>query len=78
MSQKVYKEIRTVSYPVIMGGQAFDRIGVFEVDFSASGRPLQATMLRFVGYESIKYSNWCFPAVRHIGVIGGKAELVAF
>lgn len=47
-----YKEIRTISYPVIMAGKAFDRVGVFEVEFSASGRPLEATMLRFVGYES--------------------------
>ena len=47
-----YKEIRTISYPVIMAGKAFDRVGVFDVKFSASGRPLEATMLRFVGYES--------------------------
>lgn len=47
-----HKQIRAVSYPVIMNGKAFDRFGLFEVELTRGGAPLRATMLRFVGYES--------------------------
>ena len=46
-----YTEIRCVQYPVIIAEQAFDRIGLFEVDFHSDDLPLRARMLRFVGFE---------------------------
>lgn len=41
-----------MQYPCIIGGNAVDRVGLFEVEFAPTGAPVRAEMLRFVGYDS--------------------------
>ncbi len=46
-------QIRAVQYPCIIGGEACDRVGIFEVEIH-DNRPMRASMLHFVGYGTTK------------------------
>ena len=56
MSEKKqpYTQIRCVQYPVIIAGNAMDRIGIFEVYFHSDNLPLRARTLRFIGYDEME------------------------
>lgn len=44
-------EKRVVFYPCQIAGKIAERVGVFDVTFSADGVPLRADMPRFVGFS---------------------------
>ena len=47
---KQASEKRVVFYPCLIGGKIVERVGIFDVAFSADFVPISAEIPRFVGY----------------------------